>query len=302
MDSYLEIARLVLQAARKPLTPKAILEVAYQADIVPPHLHGKTQHKTLQARLSEDILSRRRNSNFYRTKPGYFFLTEFQTDPDIPSEYKEYFSARRRTRELSKEPALVIKCDFREELSARDEEDWISISKWALKNHQFRYTTQENIPSEEVSVIAFTVVRRSNYVLSYRIGRYRDDRDTFANKRAIGFPSKITQNDHTFFSHDDLGLAEASAKAIYADLDLSFRLLAEDIENVQPSATKAVQVSVPDEQPKLIVINEWDCPDWLEPTSRRLSLNDVCWLNISTPPNNIDDFEPWSAAALRELS
>ena len=100
MDSYLEIAERVLKAARRPMTAKGILNAAYRAEIVPDHLHGKTQTKTLQARLSEDILHCKRDGRFFRTKPGYFFLTKFESDPIISDKFKDHFSARRRTRDL----------------------------------------------------------------------------------------------------------------------------------------------------------------------------------------------------------
>src|SRR5437763_111510 len=84
LETYLEIAEAVLRAARRPLTARAILDAAYRGGIVPTHLYGKTQHKTLQARLSEDILLRKLESRFFRTDPGYFFLSELRSDPKIP--------------------------------------------------------------------------------------------------------------------------------------------------------------------------------------------------------------------------
>ena len=75
------------------MTAKAILNAAYRTGIVPDHLHGKTQHKTLQARLSEEILHFKRDGRFFRTEPGFFFLTEFESDPLIPDKYKDHFSA-----------------------------------------------------------------------------------------------------------------------------------------------------------------------------------------------------------------
>ena len=102
MDSYLKIAEVVLRSAHRPMSAKAILDVAYKAGVVPTHLYGKTQKKTLQARLSEDILRHRDTSLFYRTEPGQFFLSEFLSDPTIPDDYKVPFPARRRTRDLKR--------------------------------------------------------------------------------------------------------------------------------------------------------------------------------------------------------
>ena len=76
LDSYLQVAQSVLRSTRRPMSARAILDVAYAAGIIPAHLYGKTQQKTLQARLSEDILHHREVSAFYRTEPGQFFLAE----------------------------------------------------------------------------------------------------------------------------------------------------------------------------------------------------------------------------------
>ena len=100
MDSYLDIAHRVLSVARRPMSAKAILAAAHRSAIVPINLRGQTQVKTLQARLSEDILYHRSSSRFFRTEPGQYFLCELIADPDIPDKYKERFPARRRTRDL----------------------------------------------------------------------------------------------------------------------------------------------------------------------------------------------------------
>src|SRR5689334_22131413 len=98
--NYLDIAEIVLRTARRPLSPRAIMDAAYRGGIVPIHLRGKTQYKTLHARLSEDILHNKLGSRFFRTDPGLFFLSEMRSDPKVPDEFKDPFHARRRTRDL----------------------------------------------------------------------------------------------------------------------------------------------------------------------------------------------------------
>jgi HB1, ASXL, restriction endonuclease HTH domain len=108
MDAYLKIAECVLEDERRPLSPKATLDIAYDKKLVPVHLHGKTQHKTLQARICEDIVERREHSPFFRTQPGRFFLRKFFADEDLPEEFRVEFPARRRIRELVRGPALAM--------------------------------------------------------------------------------------------------------------------------------------------------------------------------------------------------
>jgi hypothetical protein len=74
---YLNIAENVLLKASRPLTPREILDFAFIDGLVPSHLHGHTQHKTLQARLSEDISHYLDQSRFFRTAPGRFFLRAY---------------------------------------------------------------------------------------------------------------------------------------------------------------------------------------------------------------------------------
>ena len=85
-NAYLEVAHQVLLSAGRPLRPKEILEIALHDRLMPSHVHGATQHKTLHARLSEDI---RRNSTkvpFCVSNPAFFFLREEQlvTVPNAP--------------------------------------------------------------------------------------------------------------------------------------------------------------------------------------------------------------------------
>lgn len=300
MDSYLDIAQKVLRASRRPMSAKGILSAAYRAQIVPEHLRGKTQHKTLQARLSEDILHHRSSSLFFRTEPGVFFLCELISDPSIPEKFKESFPARRRTRDLRNERMLGINRDFLGQWRKKFEcHDIVELLAAAEQQEALRYLPQSG-HSDYATVWTFSLVRRSNEVLSYRIGRYRDDREAFANKRTIGFPGVVTISDRSLFSQDDHGTTENAFRVLLLDLDLSPQSF--QVKNPEkPSQVFVFQAEGDDQVSVLLVVFEWTCPDWFEPTTRKLSLNDPCWMNISHPPNNIDDFEPWSQTTLRRI-
>lgn len=107
-DSYLEIAEAVLRRARTPLSTRQIMDLAFLSGVVPTHLHGSTQYKTLGARLSEDILRLKRRSRFFRTKPGRFFLREFISDKTLPVEHRTPIVAARRRRQLRRKNVASI--------------------------------------------------------------------------------------------------------------------------------------------------------------------------------------------------
>lgn len=301
MDSYLDIAHKVLRTARRPMTAKGILDAAYKARIVPQHLYGKTQEKTLQARLSEDILYHHNRSAFFRTEPGCFFLVEFISDPDIPEKFKERFSARRRTRDLHREPSLAINKKFFEKCSSSFRYNWDALIRAAEAADAIHYLHFRDDAGRALVVWTFSVVRRGANVLSYRLGRYRDNRDAFANKRTIGFPGVVSFFDCTLFSDGDYGVSENALAAISADLDISaVAIYGQKIDAPKPKL--ALQVGHDSEGDVLLVVMEWDCPEWFEPTTRRLSLNDPCWIDLRVAPNNIDDFEPWTLEALKAFN
>ncbi|MCP1538062.1 hypothetical protein [Methylorubrum extorquens] len=277
------------------MSPSGILDSAYAAGIVPKQLYGRTQAKTLQARLSEDVLYSP-YSAFYRTEPGYFFLNELVADPTIPAKFKEKFEARRRIRDLHVAPFLGIDGDFIESCDAELLHDWPKLLQEAERYKAIHYLESRKEAGTTLVVWTFSVVRRGSEVLSYRTGRYRTDQDTFMNKRTIGFPGVISFYDCTLFSDGDFGAKENSLNAIMSDLDISaVAMHGGDVPDPVPRGS--VRVHENDQRDVLLVLMDWTCPPWFEPTTRRLSLNDPCWLDLKTH-NNIDDFEPWTKATL----
>ena len=295
MDAYLQIAARVLEAERRPLSPKAILEFAYKSSIVPTHLYGKTQHKTLQARIAEDIVSRREHSVFFRTQPGKFFLRKFLADVSIPEEFRTVFPARRRTRELVIGPALAMDSTALSRIASKD----IPIEPRKVfaefDAEKFCFADPRHGQLNLVFLRSFVCVRRGQDLLSYRVGRYRDDRDTFMAKRSIGFSTFINVEDQTLFGSSPLGIVEAGVEATKIDLDIP-----------QTTATEALNArlnyfiwpSKGQGSTDLLAIIEFDCPSWFEPLKRRLALNDLCWLDTSKPVNDLSDFDPWSSLVL----
>ena len=55
----------------------------------------------------------------------------------------------------------------------------------------------------------------------------------------------------------------------------------------------------------LLAVITVDCPEWFEPTNRRLAINDLGWFDVRGMANHKEDLDPWSQVALdyvRELT
>lgn len=102
---YLGVAERVLTHIGRPLHPKDILLEARRLKLLPKDLYGSRQDRTLQARLSEDIVARGAESRFFRTSAGKFFLRHLRNG-DI-GEIGEFF-ARPRRKELRAKDILTL--------------------------------------------------------------------------------------------------------------------------------------------------------------------------------------------------
>lgn len=298
MSSYLAIAEEVLRRIRRPMTAMQILRAAYSAGIAPPHLRGRTQGKTMGARLSEDILQLREESRFYRTAPGRFLLRELMHDPGIPEDLRRPIVARRRRRALTRDRALTLR---RELVDGNSEAEHV-ISRPAvlrmIRRGDFHYTLDPKRRSAgEVIVWSFVLVIRSGFVLSYRQGSYREDRDTFMHRRTIGFYAPVAAEDLGLFDQADHGIVSSGVRALAMDLDLLDR----PIWTALTEGAELRSFVLADDgaaKSDLLAVVVFSCPDWLDPTSKRLAINDLEWLDLRVPRNHDEDFDPWSRAIL----
>lgn len=293
LDAYLQIAEEVLAAERRPLSPRTILSTAYQRGLVPVHLHGRTQHKTLQARIAEDIVSRRESSLFFRTEPGKFFLRRFLTDTSVSDEFRSEFPARRRIRELVRGPALAVDYEDLKKVADRNVPiSWKKISRLLNSDH-YRYGDPRT-DKHLVFLRSFVCLYRDKSVLSYRAGRYREDRDSFLLRRSIGFSTFVDIDDRTLFNLRDFGIVDSGINATSIDLDLP----RPSDETLRAKLAYFIWPNESSAQSDLLAVVHFECPRWFEPLKRRLALNDLAWLDMSKPVNDIDDFDPWSKLIL----
>lgn len=300
LDSYLKIAETVLGNARRPLTPREILNHAYTEHTVPPHLFGRTQYKTLGARLSEDILIRRDRSAFFRTNPGQFFLRRFLTDVGIPEKYRTPIIARRRERELQRGTILCM--DAADLPAMTGFEFSVKLILNLLRSNRFHYLDGLERGIADVVVWSFVVIARKSNVLTYRIGRYRDGRDSFLRRRSIGFFRPVRDSDRTLFDLKDHGIVSSGVRAASIDLDLPQDAMGDDEYRRRSELSCFLYHRPQSEIADLLALVRFECPDWFEPTKRRLAINDLQWLDLKTPVNYVEDFDPWSQLALVKMT
>jgi hypothetical protein len=269
--------------------------MAYRRDLVPAHLFGKTQHKTVGARLSEDILARRDRSLFFRSEPGRFFLRELLNDPTIHEAHRSPIVARRRQRELRRGAGLTISRDDAGKATTAIRRP-VSKLQSLIDTCHFRYRPNSSPPlkSDDLLVWSFVVFMREGEVLTYRHGRYREGRDAFLKRRSVGFFTPVLDKDLDLFDEGDHGIVASGVRAISFDLDLPPFVFGSDFLQSMVRVADLVVATDANGHEDFLAVVTMECPVHFEPLTRRLAINDLHWMRLDVPVNHIEDFDPWS--------
>lgn len=142
------------------------------------------------------------------------------------------------------------------------------------------------------------LVIRNHHVLSYRQGHYREDRDTFMHRRSIGFYTPVIDADLGLFERDDHGIVSSGVRALAMDLDVRDHQMWPLMNDF--SELRTFLYPKEGNGNDLLALISFSCPDWFDPTTKRLAINDLEWLDLRSPPNHCEDFDPWSQSILYE--
>lgn len=227
---------------------------------VPPHLYGATQHKTLGARLSEDILRYRKRSRFFRTRPGRFFLREFIGDRSIPLEFRTPIVATRRRRQLRRKNVAAVDRDY---LLASNQKNFRTLSPETfakiVRAGAVRYVNLDTCPAGLLPVHSYVIIRRGDQILLHTKGSYAESRPGYVSKEMLGFPIPLCHDDLTLFDVDDHGLVAAGLTGVANDLDLEFSA---DFPSFELSAELRclVPILTDSEEPALVGVVSVEAP------------------------------------------
>lgn len=286
----------MLLSAREPLTPKEILDRAYLAGFVPAHLHGGTQHKTLQARLSEDISQYLENSRFCRTTPGRFFLRSLRDDPHIPDAFKTLHFAPPRRKELKREAILAIDADCLATGHSSEKVEFKHIER-CLSEHRYSYAHWHKLRAapDQLPVHSFVIVHRHGKVLSFRCGKFTPQSDPLRGMRSIGFGGAVLADDIDMLYESFFGVISNGIQELVYGLGLP-RRLAEDARygnQIRPHFGIAHGKTYKDTK-YLQIILSYECPEDFIPTKAALSVNELRWIWANNPGNDLDDYDDTS--------
>jgi hypothetical protein len=291
-DSYLNLAKFVLNKRGRPLTAQQILEDARKYALLPEHLSGQTMQKTLQARIAEDIFDQRENSAFCRTAIGTYFLRSLWR-PEVTSAkaLKEFHPApRRRPKPKSRIFCVEVNC-----LEANSPVQFVDYTEvnWQSGTYHF----EDDIPSSSFKVMTFSVLISGLEVLHYQIGRHSYFLSE-VGKNSIGLMRYIDEFDLDLFSTSQFGSDLSAVREIFrnissqnANIDDRFLRSRFDVVGYAADLTSHSLAIV-------LKINLFPRTDF--ETTRRLDVNRPKWVSLdSVDLSRMDEISTLVISTLR---
>ena len=291
MNSYLQLAETVLRETNHALSAPEILEAAYRFQLVPEQLFGKTQHKTLQARLSEDLLHNCDCSVFARIAPGKFVL---RSSLGTQGQSHEEFIAPLRVSQLKKYDVI---CADREELRSiwKDYMSYVPLmSILAAFSKQVSLAEAEK-SLHHVHLRLLVSIKSRGRVLT--VNSQSDP--NYGNGRSFGFLGYIKSFDIDLFSRDNLGLNEASFRTLKEQAGLP-REVAEQLKiAINIDSINCLRLSNSSEfQNSVVVLTSFECDQPDEIVSHIPTRRKPKWVRLPNEVNNIETLEPVSREIL----
>lgn len=303
-NAYLNLAFEALRRARRPLTPREMLRIAKDGGFLPAHLHGRTMHKTLSARLAEHIREKSQNSEFYRTEPATFYAHSLAHDRETPEEYRKVFVGNLRTKSIRKENVLVAPRDVLGQHLAKEFTDIseFDFSHFFQKNCFFMDRAKAEKDNTVKQFVTFTLVFSGYKILIYRRGKFTTTSDRLKGQLSLGFGGHVNDQDFNLFDQGLDAFRGNACRELREELFLDE--IYDDPEETYSRSTILGYLNTddsPDAEHHLAVLVGFNHVNDSIPKKGELSINQLSWLDIRQRRNDLTDFDLWSGKILQEL-
>lgn len=193
-STYLEAALVALRNANRPMSSREIS--AFIQNSVDFPMSGKTPWKTINARISAEILDHGVKSVFIRVDDGRFGLREW---PNVV----EHKALRRKINPVNETIAVIPRSKFLDFLEPRQGSEFFDINfVQAFKESQGMPRVEAEETEEYVQLIPLFFVRRGNQFLTYKRTKRLPERRLHGT-RSINFGGHLQVEDFpTLFASD----------------------------------------------------------------------------------------------------
>jgi predicted NUDIX family phosphoesterase len=298
------MAYRAVMTANKPLSPSEMLEIARQSDFLPDHLFGATMHRTLGARLSEHIRRDSSSAVFFRTGPSQFFLCELAMREETPKAFTKVYRGHLRSKAIRKENVLVAPRKGLAEHIFGEYVPYNEANFQRLYSELCFFTDRERAERNDdiKQFVTFTLVFHGRKLLTYRRGKFTTTSDALKGQRSVGFGGHVNDHDFDLFNRGGDAFRANAARELKEELFLDevYREQKEAMDRSRILGYVNVDDSA-DAEHHIAVLVSFEHAEAELPKKGELSINQLSWLDLDRPLNDLSDFDLWSEMILRNL-
>ncbi|MEH2586259.1 HTH domain-containing protein [Bradyrhizobium sp. AZCC 1721] len=330
-QTYLRVAETVLSKALSPLKAREIVDRGIDQGLFGDHVMSRTPEKSMQARLSIDILTRGQHSRFARTSKGRFTVrAKLANATFVPHSVNgshhpttEYLAVPRVLRTPKEEVLCVKENSFSELLTFQGvDTDPGEILTQLLQPKNLEYVARSEAETRDDAkqFITYVLVQCGQRLLFFKRSYLSRAAEFLRGSKCIGFGGHVSAADMDILSHTDHGLSSCARRELSEELKLPDKTrngATKDGPHAPSHETLKLFQGVPLE--RLAILNDdssevgrrhvavvyraW-LSDWSQ--ARQLqkgdsSIKGIGWIDLSKDTVDLAEFEYWSQLCLRRF-
>ena len=231
-QTYLRVAEIVLANALSPLRAREIVERGIERGLFGDHVLSRTPEKSMQARLSMDILTGEQQSKFVRTQRGRFTLRSKlleapqlgdNTQPNLTVPISEYVAERRVLRTPKEEVLCASEVAFRDVLTFQGiDADAAPILDRLLSDESVLYVprSEAEVRDDAKQFVTYVLVQCGPRLLFFRRSYLSRAAEFLRGSKCIGFGGHVSAADADILSLGDRGLSACARRELIEELHL----------------------------------------------------------------------------------
>lgn len=305
--TYLWVAETLLRKHQRPMRARELVTYGLEDGLFSDKDLSRTPQKSMQARLSMDILNRGERSRFVRTSRGKFFLRELLAGSNQTEEGLQEYVAERRIAPPAAENVLAVPRSLYDPILRFQGIGLLADTGGTnlLQSRRLDYiprTLAETLDDYK-QIVTYTIIQHKSQVLSFTRGNYSRAASFLRGARCIGFGGHVTDDDYNLFTYNDNGIRANAAREIYEEL-----VTQNGRPDIDPSGIEVLGLLNDDSSEVgvrhlAVVLRYWveDWEAWRKPQRGEASINQLRWIDTAADRINLADYEYWSQLLIRRF-
>lgn len=300
LSEFLTVAESVLRKHGLPLTPKQIVDYAFEHGLFTDRISGKTPVQTMKSKLSVDVRRNAERSRFVRTRPGTFFVRDAVPPGQV-------YSAPRYERAPDRSDVRVIAPAKLDELGRFQgiKRGWRRYAKLLNSGGDVSFQARSDAEASESwkQILTYILVTGGDRVLCFKRGNFSRVEDYLRGSLCIGFGGHVTRDDFDLLTQGVSAIHRSAARELAEELRLpkvDLRRLADGkglkivgILNDDSSVVGRKHIAF------LLRYEVSKAKEWARPARGEKSVAQLHWIERDPLPQPIWRFEYWSQLCLR---